>query len=180
MGGKTDEMAGINGRVVRQRRRLRLQYSLRVVLFIGLVIGLLLTFPVRRVIKQKAGRDWVAAQNGHVVFGYQFNSETGAYDHRAEPPAPRWLIEVVGIDWFTTVEAVTLDNRTVEDLKPLQNLKSLKSLAIMIDIDDELDFRPLTRLSHLQNLQLDYSNISDEQREKLKQLLPQVRIQIWK
>jgi len=64
----------------------------------------------------------------------------------------------------------------VQDLTPITDLRDLRSLAIIIEIDDKLDFTPLVDLPKLRHLYLDYTNISAERLAKLRALLPHVRV----
>ena len=65
----------------------------------------------------------------------------------------------------------------VEDLRPIKDLRELRALGIMIEIDDQLDFSPLCDLPQLKHLHLDYTDISAERLEQLRRLLPHVRVE---
>ena len=153
----------------------RWRYSLRFVMVLTLVLAICLALPVKSVLRQKAGRQWVNSQNGHVLFAHQFDPKTNQYDHSARP-APEWLVDLVGIDWFTSVLSITLDNQLITDLTPVVELQSLQSIHICIEIDDDLDFSPLARLPHLQELTLMYTNLSESELETLRQQLPGVKV----
>ena len=64
----------------------------------------------------------------------------------------------------------------VTDLSPITDFHSLRQLAIYIDIDHKLDFAPLTELPKLQLVYLDYTDISAERLAKLRDLVPNVRV----
>ena len=152
------------------------RFSIRTLLIATAVIAVLLALPIRRAIVQKRGREWVASQNGHVSFSHKYNAITDQWDHGATLRAPRWLIDALGIDFFDTVDTVVLDNTEVKDLSPITDLQSLRQLAIVIEIDDSLDFAPLVALPKLSHLHLDYTDISAERLAKLRALLPNVRV----
>ncbi|QDT03063.1 hypothetical protein K227x_14420 [Rubripirellula lacrimiformis] len=152
------------------------RFSLRTLLITTAVIAVLLALPTRRAIFQKRGRAWVASQNGHVSFSYKYNALTDQWDHNAALPAPEWLINTLGIDFFDTVDTVVLDNMTVKDLSPITNLQNLRQLAVYIDIDDSLDFSPLAELPKLELVYLDYTGIRAARLAKLRELLPDVRV----
>ncbi|MAI72588.1 MAG: hypothetical protein CMM01_18095 [Rhodopirellula sp.] len=141
------------------------------------VIAVLLAMPIRQALTQKRGRDWVVSQNGHVSFSYKYNSTTRQWVHEATLPYPRWLIDAMGIDFFTSVDTVVLDNKEVVDLSPLVDLHNLRCLGIYIEIKQGLDFSPLSELPHLQSLHLDYTGISSDELERVRALLPYVRVQ---
>jgi hypothetical protein len=152
------------------------RFSLRTLLIATAVLAVLLALPIRRAIVQKRGREWVASQNGHVSFSYKYDASTDQWDHDASLPAPDWLIDTLGIDFFDTVDTVILDNMEVKDLSPITDLQGLRQLAIIIEIDDNLDFTPLAELPNLRHLHLDYTDIDAERLAKLRDLLPNVRV----
>lgn len=153
------------------------RFSLRTLLVVTTVVALFLAFPFRRAVEQERGRDWVASQNGHVTFSHKYNPITDEWDHKAKLSAPDWLIDTFGIDLFDSVDSVILDNKELEDLSLITDLQSLRSLAIFIEIDDELSFAPLASLPKLRHLSLAYTNISLERLAKLRALLPHVRVE---
>lgn len=156
---------------------MRLRFSIRMVLVVTGVIAICFAIPFRKAARQKRGREWVASQSGHVTFAHKFNRQRNAYQHAAEFEVPDWCIQVFGIDLFDSVDTVILDNMMVEDLTPITDLEDLRSLAIIIEIDDQLDFRPLQSLTSLEHLHLDYTNISAERLAFVRELLRDVRVE---
>ncbi len=154
------------------------RFSLRTLLLATAIIAVLIALPTRRAIGQKRGRDWVASQNGRVTMSVSknYNQITGQWADSDSLPAPQWIVDALGIDFFDTVELVTLDNMEVKDFSPITDLRGLRGLNIMIEIDDQLDFTPLAELPKLRHLHLDYTNISAERLAKLRELLPHVRV----
>lgn len=154
------------------------RFSIRTLLIATAVIAVLMAIPIRRAIEQKRGRDWVASQNGHVHLSVSrsYNDFTDQWTDIDSLRVPQWLIDALGIDFFDTVETVILDNMEVKDLSPITDLRNLETLAIIIEIDDQLDFSPLAELPELRHLHLDYTNISAERLAKLRELLPNVRV----
>lgn len=153
-----------------------MRFSLRTLLFATALVAILFAIPVRRAILQKRGRDWVASQKGHVTFSHQYDEKRNAYDHQATLRTPAWIINLVGIDFIDSVDTVVLDNTMLEDLSPITDLRDLRVLGIIIEIDDELDFSPLGDLTKLRHLYLDYTDISAERLAQLRKTLPQVRV----
>ena len=152
------------------------RFSLRTLLIAMAILAVFMALPIRRAIVQKRGREWVASQNGHVSFSHKYDASTDQWDHDASLTAPDWLIDTLGIDFFDTVDTVILDNMEVKDLSPISDLQGLRQLAIIIEIDDNLDFTPLTGLPNLRHLHLDYTDIDAERLAKLRNLLPNVRV----
>ncbi len=152
------------------------RFSLRSLLIMTAVIAIVFALPVRRALTQKRGRDWVASQRGYVTFSHEFDSIHGEHDHDATLGVPEWMVRVLGVDFFDSVDTVVLDNTMLKDLKPITDLRDLRSLAIIIEIDDNLSFEPLTELPKLRHLHLDYTDISAERLAALREMLPNVRV----
>lgn len=152
------------------------QFSLRSLLIITAVFAILFALPVRRAIVQKRGRDWVAREGGHIGFGHTFDRATHEYRHDAQLTTPEWMIHLFGIDFFDYVDRVILDCYAVVDLRPIADFPNLRLLVILVEIDDHLDFSPLTELTHLEEVYLDYTDISIERLAALRDLLPNVRV----
>jgi hypothetical protein len=154
----------------------KLQVSLRFLFISTAVVALILALPVQRSMLQKRGRDWVDSQNGRVTFSHKYDVSSGEYDHASAFPAPEWLVGIFGKDLFDSVDAVVLDNQVVVDLSPLTNFRELRTLGIMIEIDPELDFRPLAELKNLECLHLAYTDISAERLIEIRELLDWVTV----
>jgi hypothetical protein len=148
------------------------RFSLRTLMLVTAALAVLCAIPMRRASLQHRSRAWVCGEGGHVTFAHKWNPESSSYDHDAELPVPAWLVNLFGIDLFDSVNAVILDNQVVDDLTPLTNFPDLRSLAILIEIDEKLDFSPLAKLGGLEELHLDYTGISAERLAKLRALLP--------
>lgn len=152
------------------------RFSLRSLLIATAIIAVLFALPMRRAILQKRGREWVASQRGHVTFAHKYVASRDAYDHDASPAAPDWIVRMLGIDLFDSVDTVILDNTYLDDLEPITDLRDLRKLAIIIEIDDSLSFEPLAELPKLRHLHLDYTHISAKRLAALRTLLPNVRV----
>lgn len=154
----------------------RIRFSLRTLLILTTLIAVTCGMQFHQARKQGTAREWVAEQGGHITFAHKYNSRTQSYDQRTELAIPTWLVNVFGMDLLDSVDAVVLDNKTVYDLRPLTNLPKLRSLAIFIDIDDELDFSPLTELGNLKEVVLGYTGIADVRLNELQNRPPHIRI----
>lgn len=152
------------------------RFSLRSLLVLTAIIAVLLAIPFRRAKEQQRARQWVASQKGHISFAYEYDPTTDQFNRNAKPAVPEWLIDRFGIDLFVSVDTVILDNTYLEDLTAISGLRDLRSLAIIIEIHDDLDFEPLAELPKLRHLHLDYTGITAERLAKLRKLIPHVRV----
>ena len=153
-----------------------LRFSIRTLLVLTAGIAVLLASTTNRARSQKRGRDWVAGEGGYVILSHKYDPATRSYDHSAELCTPSWLINLLGIDYFDSVDCVVLDNQEVDDLEPMTDLRSLRSLAIIIEIDADLNLAPLAKLRNLEEVYLDYTDISADRLARLRQMLPGVRV----
>jgi len=152
------------------------RFSLRTLLIVTAMFAVFVATPLRRAAIQKRGREWVAAQNGQVMFSYKYDPIADQWNHDERLRVPEWVVSLCGIDLFDSVDTVVLDNTLVTDLSPITDLQTLRNLAIVIEIAEDLDFSPLAKLPRLQRLHLDYTNISAERLAELRALLPNVRV----
>jgi len=159
--------------------KIRFRYSLRALLILTTIVAVISAMPIRQAYEQRKAREWVAGQGGHIIFAHEYNATTQTSDHQAELKVPEFLVSLLGIDFFASVDGVILDNQLLYDLQPLTGLSDLRHLGIFIDIDDDLDFSPLAKLGSLEALTLGYTNISEKRLENIRKLLPDVEVRIY-
>lgn len=136
-------------------RRRWLQYSLRTLLVLVLLLSLPLAWfalKIRKAERQRQAVDAIATLGGWVRYDYQFNS-SGVYIQGARPPGPEWLRKLVGHDLFTHVTMVSLQPRY------------RFSLAVNRIGDDALEH--LRQFTELQRLSLLSTKVTDAGLEHL-------------
>ena len=99
---------------------------------------------------------------GHVEYDYQVDVAGFPIDD-PEPPGPKWLVELLGAEYFQEVSIVTLVDTRVDgvvcDLTPLEGLNSVIGLDIIsLHVSD---LTPLAELESLQWLALRGAPVSD-------------------
>jgi hypothetical protein len=155
----------------------RARFSLRAMLIAVTLVAVLLGVWAERARKQRAGVAWVHEQGGHVTYNFGSVFEDGRPYPNTKPPAPKWLRDLAGIDFFAYVTGVILDRDTIYDLTPLTNLPKLESIGLMNHVDPKTDFTPLHSLKHLTLLRLDYTGLKMSQLQPLRAALPNCRIE---
>ncbi len=131
------------------------QFSLRTLLIVMLIIAIPCAWVGRKIEQKRREREAVTAikaLGGHVLFDYQVdaavtNGEPDAIA-TAEPFGPAWLRKCVGDDFFSDVVCVTLWRRDTGDAAS-EHLK---------------------QLTHLQELWLNTSGLSDAGMANLKEM----------
>jgi hypothetical protein len=139
-------------------RRRYLQFSLRTLLLLMLVLGGLLAWKIDKAKKQQASVAWVREIGGSVLYDHEVD-DNGTVRSNARPQAPQWLIAQLGIDLFDQVVSVNLTNTEFRDLTPLQGLKSVQQLRLANT--DVSDLSPLAELTGIRNLDLSGTEVSD-------------------
>lgn len=158
---------------VRSRRYLR--YSLRSLLVVATVVGILLGYKVNQVSRQRIAVRALLTERAIIIFDYQLDAA------QASVPGPSWWRSWLGDDFFAHVQMVsflvpfmggpTSDNITDELLVHLRSLPRLEVL-ILEDCDQITDagLRHLTGLRQLRELRLSRTQITDEGLDSLSNM----------
>ncbi|MCH7493256.1 leucine-rich repeat domain-containing protein, partial [bacterium] len=139
-------------------RRRWLQYSLRTFFVLLTVFGVSLGVVVFRAHEQRRVVESVGEMGGTV--GYDCQRNANGRMIYAEPPGPKWLVELIGVDYFQEVSLVGLPVAQDSDLTSLAKLTNLRVLSLQ---DTQVsDLNPLTKLMSLEELWLNGSKqVSD-------------------
>lgn len=165
--------SGFNPLLVLTMRR----FSVRLLLVVTAVIAVLAAMTIRRAILQRRGREWIAAQRGHVAFMHDYRRESVWYGAGSNLKVPAFAIDLLGVDMFNPVTAVVFDCDELTELKPLTDLSSLRAIEINIEMADDIDFAPLADLPSLRTIHFtEWSFVTPQQLDALHELLPDVDI----
>ena len=134
--------------------------SLRSLMILVLIVGGLLGWRARRASIQRRAVAIVKAAGGSVM--YDFQAPPGRpFSPGASPPAPRWLRELVGDEYFQEVAVVFLENTknepprtTPEAVRAVADFDQLQRLQVIYVPLDDTAILPLTRISSLRYLTL--------------------------
>src|SRR2546430_1241064 len=91
-----------------KRKRRWLQYRLRSLLILMLILGIGMTWLVavkKKADKQRAIVEQIQKDGGWVYYDYQYDQSGRSIPH-ADPAAPAWLRILLGDDFFANVEGV--------------------------------------------------------------------------
>ncbi len=133
-----------------------LRFSLRTILILLTVGCIWLGLTVHRVTKQRKVVRWVTELGGIAIYDYE--QENPFIDKKT--PAPEWLCNLIGIDFFATVVEVHLQSiNSVSDVTPLANLTNLKELDLRST--QVSDITPLSNLTKLENVYLGHTHVHD-------------------
>ena len=90
-------------------RRRWLQFSLRTLLVFILGLSVACAWKFEKVRRQREVVAWVLNSGGRVMYDYEHAESGFGIVRNPQPPSPKWLIELVGIDFFADVVFVSLD-----------------------------------------------------------------------
>ncbi len=86
-------------------RRRWLRFSLRTFLIVLTILCVWLGWYLHRVEQQRAAVRWVRENGGAVRYDYEFDSDDKFID-ASQPPVPKWLVDMLGVDYFVSVVSV--------------------------------------------------------------------------
>jgi len=183
---------GINVASILRPSRRWLQYSLRSLLLLTLLLSLAMGWLANRAITQRRAVRQILEVGGTVRYGYQFAEEMHGLDTYltggpqyvlvkgertrfvpdAEPPGPEWLRELIGIDYLDNVVRVELrDNDRAHTA--LMHIGALRKVWF-VDLtntpvgDEQLAY--LAELPALRTLKLADTKVTDAGLQHLKNL----------
>jgi hypothetical protein len=152
-------------------------FSITTLLIATTLVAVIIALPTRSALKQRHGRQWVAAQRGHVWFEPSDSAESSDMGSKLAQLLPDFIVSTLGIDFFKTVKGVMFDCDELVDVAPIQNLPSAQTAVVNIEIADQIDFTPLADLPELSSIHFTkWSFITEQQLYDLERLLPKVEI----
>jgi internalin A len=144
----------------RWRRYLRL--SLRALIVLVLLIDVALGWLVRSAHIQ---RDAVAAiKNAGGIASYDWQRKKQTYWPNGKPDAPRWLVDLIGVDYFGHVTHVAIcypSSRPDVPMAQIEHLTRLKSLCLSGSSVSDEGLAHVTGLTSLAVLELTGTRITD-------------------
>ena len=140
------------------------RFSLKTLLLLMTVVGVWVGLEIKRVREMRIAVKRIEELGGYVRYGDERIVFDGQTIKHEDPPAPEWLRNLIGDDYFRTVTEVELEFPipisnysecpiTEEDFAVISRLRKLKSLSIYSELE-VLPFDPLNsgHLIHLENL----------------------------
>ena len=121
-----------------------------------LIVGVALGWKVEKARRQRDVVAWILQSGGRVAYDYEWDN--GPL-RNSTLPGPKWLRELLGIDFFDKVVLVDFTFIQVVDITPLAGLQRLECLDL--DNTQVTDVTPLARLISLEILDLDNTHVTD-------------------
>jgi Leucine Rich repeat len=148
-------------------RHIRL--SVRGLIVLVLILGGWLGWTVRSARVQREAVETIGRAGGFITYDWELFR--GLIDPNAKPPAPDWLVKLLGVDYFGRVVRVEFipghlwhDPEIIlsdDTLASLGALTHLESLALSHTSMDDAGLGHLERLRHLKTLSLMKTHVTD-------------------
>ena len=117
-----------------------------------------LGWHVEQARRQREAVAWVQEMGGKVQYEYEY-AKNGKREANPQPPGPKWLRQLFGIDFWDEVVFIYIHNERMSDITRLARLTSLKHLNL--DNTQVRDVAPLAGLTNLNWLSLYGTEVKD-------------------
>ena len=151
-----------------KHRWLRINLRTTLVFFTSLCVCL--GWYVHRVGQQQKTVKWILENRGQIVYACEIDTQLSGSG--SPPYVPKWLFDVLGADYFSSVAEVTGLQPDLSDVTPLASLTSLEILNL--DDTQVKDLTPLANLTKLESLSLSSTPV-----QNVKPLAGLTRIFHW-
>ena len=141
----------------KQPKRRWFRFSLRTFLIVLTIFCVWFGLYLYRVEQQREAVKWVLGHGGTVYYDYELDDKY--FDGDSHPTAPKWLLNMLGVDFFSTVTQVSDFNTELIDVTMLADLTKLEFL--LLDNTQVCDLTPLVGLTNLRFLDLSDTQVSD-------------------
>jgi hypothetical protein len=141
---------------------------------------LYLALVAHRVNEQRRAIEVVTELNGFFEYDFEFGSRPAFLRlpparSNASPPAPLWLVRLLGVDYFANVACISTNRRpNDEQWNALSRLRNLEYVHLWYEDGTDRDLAELESLSCLKRAVVTFK-VSDEAIERLRSALPSVQ-----
>jgi hypothetical protein len=137
-----------------------LRFSVRCLIVLVLVVGGWLAWLVRHAHVQREAVAAIVKGGNTVEYDWQWSN--GRFNPGGEPWAPRWLVELAGVDYFGNVVSAVVINASEHKLIHLGKLGKLRNLVITVESDTaDAWLVHLNGLTNLLELNLGGAHVTD-------------------
>ncbi len=145
------------------------RFSVRGLIVVVLVIGAGLGLIVRQTHVQRDAVAAITKTDGSVLYDWQWSN--GKLNPQGNPGAPKWLVDLIGIDYFGHVTEATLTRKATDaELAQVGRLIRLQVLTLELSSVSDAGLSHLNGLTKLSELNLDSTHVTDAGLAHLKGL----------
>jgi internalin A len=137
-----------------------LRFSVRGLIVLVLVIGVWLGWVVRLAHNQRDAVAAIERAGGRVSYDWEWSD--GIYSPGGKPWAPRWLTDLIGVDYFGHVTYVRLSRfETSSIISQIERLARLQRLRLVATSFSDAGIAHLNKLTELTSLDLRGTKVTD-------------------
>ena len=156
------------------------QYSLRTLLVLTAIVAVWFAWWSHKARQQREAVEAIRAAGGLVAYDFE---QGNIFDKSTKQPRywPKWLVGAIGVDYFTHVGGIRLDDSNVADAD-LERLAAFRGLlGLSLDRTDVTDagVKHLSGLTALQELHLQNTKVSDAGLGHLQGLTALRELYLW-
>ena len=152
------------------------QYRLRTLLILTTIIAVALGWWSHKARQQREAVAALEKVGARITYD---TSLPGTGEMIAPPQWPQWLLNNVGVDYFASVEELSLSNTQATDtaLEHLKHLTALQRLWLYNTQVTDSGLEHIKGLTALQELNLTYTQVTDAGIARLQKALPNCKIE---
>ena len=137
-----------------------MRFSLRGLIALVLIVGGWLGWMVRNAQVQRDAVASIRRSGGRVWFAWQVKN--GDIDRNAQPRAPKWLVDQVGVDYFGHVVIVGLGSQATDsELSQVGRLSRVETLILHVTEVSDAGLAHIRGLTRLKKLDMGATRIGD-------------------
>src|SRR5579864_1148354 len=153
------------------RRRFRARFTVRAMMLVVLVIAGGLGWVVHRARVQRDAMAAILPSQGSIRNDWEWQNDKYIPVALQKPPGPKWLVDRLGIEYFSNIVAVKMyEHGSDALLAPIGRLDRLESLSVQGKQYTDRGLAYLEGLSHLRILTLFDTQVGDAGLAHLKRL----------
>ncbi len=145
-----------------------LRFSVRGLIVLVLAIGAGLGSIVRGARIQREAAAAIRNADGMVYYDWQSTPAPGTLP--GKPPVPRWLVELIGVDYFGHIRAVSLHKATDATMAQVGQLNRLDTVLLRASSVSDTGLAHLSGVANLSILDLSHTQVTRAGLAHLKDL----------
>jgi hypothetical protein len=136
----------------------RLRISLRTVLVLFALVCAIAAVASNDARRQQRAVKWIREQGGSVGYDSAYFDRKSSKVVEKKLLTPKWLRELIGNDYFYSVDSVDLAGKSLTDISPLADLPAVVRLDL--SSNQISDIKPLEEIEQLETLKLHNNRLS--------------------
>jgi hypothetical protein len=137
----------------------RVRVSLRAILVLFALVCIFAAIASNDARRQQQAVKWIRQRGGIVGYDDSYFDRKSRTIVEKKVLTPKWLRELIGNDYFYSVDSVGLASKNLTDISPLANLPAVSNLDL--SSNQISDIRPLEQIEQLETLKLHNNRLTE-------------------